>query len=261
MICIQLQIKCKIILLKILENGLNKSYFMTYHKSKQLSSQSSVQFALILEAIWRFQNDRVHLNKLENPFMAAKALDFRITEHWLTLFADAKAVTSKEMFWSPPTSCIKINIDATVFPSYTLIAAVARNDVGHLIKAWAMPHDIYLPLMAEDAAIQWVIQLDKAENWNKIIVESDSKVCIDALVSDQPVCDWCISVLCDNVKLLAVDFNSNFCWVKREANLATHMLAKLVPSPSCPVLYFPNDLPTLLEMAWFRDFSCIPFGV
>ena len=30
MICIQLKIKCKIILLKILENGLNKSYFMTY---------------------------------------------------------------------------------------------------------------------------------------------------------------------------------------------------------------------------------------
>ena len=31
MICIQLKIKCKIILLKTLENRLNKSYFMTYH--------------------------------------------------------------------------------------------------------------------------------------------------------------------------------------------------------------------------------------
>ena len=31
MICIQLKIKCKIILLKTLENELNKSYFMTYH--------------------------------------------------------------------------------------------------------------------------------------------------------------------------------------------------------------------------------------
>ncbi len=30
MICKQLKIKCKIILLKMLENGLNKSYFMTY---------------------------------------------------------------------------------------------------------------------------------------------------------------------------------------------------------------------------------------
>ena len=33
MICIQLKIKCKIILLKTLENELNKSYFMTYQKS------------------------------------------------------------------------------------------------------------------------------------------------------------------------------------------------------------------------------------
>ena len=32
MIFIQLKIKCKIILLKTLENGLNKSYFMTYQK-------------------------------------------------------------------------------------------------------------------------------------------------------------------------------------------------------------------------------------
>ena len=30
-ICMQLKIKCKIILLKTLENGLNKSYFMIYH--------------------------------------------------------------------------------------------------------------------------------------------------------------------------------------------------------------------------------------
>jgi hypothetical protein len=30
MICIQLKIKCKIILLKTLEDELNKSYFMTY---------------------------------------------------------------------------------------------------------------------------------------------------------------------------------------------------------------------------------------
>ena len=29
-ICKQLKIKCKIILLKTLENGLNKSYFLTY---------------------------------------------------------------------------------------------------------------------------------------------------------------------------------------------------------------------------------------
>ena len=30
-ICKQLKIKCKTILLKTLENGLNKSYLMTYH--------------------------------------------------------------------------------------------------------------------------------------------------------------------------------------------------------------------------------------
>jgi hypothetical protein len=40
MICIQLKIKCKIILLKTLENELNKSYFMTYQAAKQINYQS-----------------------------------------------------------------------------------------------------------------------------------------------------------------------------------------------------------------------------
>jgi hypothetical protein len=39
MICIQLKIKCKIILLKTFENGLNKSYIMTYQITmKELAS-------------------------------------------------------------------------------------------------------------------------------------------------------------------------------------------------------------------------------
>ena len=36
-ICKQLKVKCKIILLKTLENWLNKSYFMTYHLTRSLN--------------------------------------------------------------------------------------------------------------------------------------------------------------------------------------------------------------------------------
>jgi hypothetical protein len=117
-----------------------------------------------------------------------------------------------------------------------------------MIKAWVKPYNTGEPLIAEVVAIHWAIQLAKAENWSDIIIESDSKTCIEALVLDQAVCDWNILVLCKNVKLLASEFSvCDFCWVRHEANMAAHTLAKLAPPPSNLVVYFPKNLPALLE--------------
>ena len=89
------------------------------------------------------------------------------------------------------------------------------------------------------------------------MIESDSKVCIEALVLDQ-ICEWNISVLCVNVKLLALEFSFyEFCWVNRKANMVVHTLAKLALATSTLILYFPKNLLALLEEAWFRDFICI----
>ena len=64
---------------------------------------------------------------------------------------------------------------------------------------------------------------------------------------------------CLDILALASDFFScNFCWIKRETNMAAHSLAKLVPSQNLPVVYFPNYFSVPLEKAWFRDFHYIP---
>jgi hypothetical protein len=52
----------------------------------------------------------------------------------------------------------------------------------------------------------------------------------------------------NDVRVLALEFISCiFCWVSREANMATHTLAKLFPLHNLPVICFPNNLPTPLE--------------
>ena len=51
MICIQLKIKCKIIILKTLENGLNKSYFMTYQSFNHVPMYL---FVLLILSIFYF---------------------------------------------------------------------------------------------------------------------------------------------------------------------------------------------------------------
>ena len=66
-------------------------------------------------------------------------------------------------------------------------------------------------------------------------------------------------MICNDVRSLAVDFNfCSFCWVKREANMVAHTLAKLGPQLELPAVFFPKNLSSLVKEAWFRDFSCIP---
>jgi ribonuclease HI len=118
-----------------------------------------------------------------------------------------------------------------------------------------------LPTLAEACVIRWALQRAKNENLAEIIVESDAKVCVDTLNLVNVECNWNILTLCKDIHVLAADFFScNFCWVKREANSVAHVLAKSVLSQNLLVFHFPNHLPSLLEKAWFRDLSCIPFG-
>jgi hypothetical protein len=226
---------------------------------RSISIQSSVQFALILEAIWNYRNRYVHSNNLESPLVSIKILELKIIEHWRAITGLAGASATEKSFWCPPSlGSIKLNVDAAILPTSARIAVIARDEGGLLIKAWAKSVVTSDPLIAEATAIHWAVLLAKSESWSNIMIESDSKVCIDALVADPKYADWSISVICDNVKHLAREFSfCSFCWVSREINMVAHTLAKLVPSRLAPVLYFPNNLPSLLEEAWFRDFSCI----
>jgi ribonuclease HI len=95
------------------------------------------------------------------------------------------------------------------------IAVVARYDSGLLFKAWAKRIHTTVPLVAEASAILWAVQLAKMEELRGIIVESDSKLCVDAISLDKAACDWNISTLClDVIGLAAEFFSCKFCWVK-----------------------------------------------
>jgi hypothetical protein len=75
-------------------------------------------------------------------------------------------------------------------------------------------------------------------------------------------CEWRIYNLRSDILDLTFEFDfCEFCWVKKEANMAAHSLAKLAPLVNLPIVYFPNNLPSPLEVIWFRDFQCIYFLV
>ena len=175
----------------------------------------------------------------------------------------SSTVVAKDIFWRPPPlGIIKFNVDVAMLHDSAKIAVVARYDLGLLFKAWAKRIHTTVPLVAEASAILWAVQLAKMEELRGIIVESDSKLCVDAISLDKAACDWNISTLClDVIGLAAEFFSCNFCWVKREANMTAQTLAKFCSPQDLPVNYFPKNLPTPLGEAWFRDFCCSSFSV
>nr|POF24536.1 hypothetical protein CFP56_76346 [Quercus suber] len=78
-------------------------------------------------------------------------------------------------------------MDAAIDQNTSALAVVARNEQGAVLMAWSKTIPKRSPIAAEAEAILWALHLAKGENWRKIIVESDSKICIDAIL-DHTAC-------------------------------------------------------------------------
>ncbi len=73
---------------------------MDHPNSRLVSCQASVQFALILEAIWNFRNHHVHLNREDNPLVQLKTLELKVAEHWKALPSLVDSVSLKNYCWA-----------------------------------------------------------------------------------------------------------------------------------------------------------------
>ena len=90
-------------------------------------------------------------------------------------------------------------------------------------------------LVAEASAILWAMELATVEGFGKVTIESDAKVCIDELLSSEASSNWKISALIGQSLALVSRFSfCDFQWVRRDANLAAHALAKVAFSLRLP---------------------------
>ena len=81
-------------------------------------------------------------------------------------------------------------------------------------------------------------------------MESDAKVCIDAMLGDSDEANWNISTLCTDIYHIALDFvNCVFVWTKREANMVAHEFAKFVFNHSLPFSCNQSTLPTFVMVS------------
>ena len=110
------------------------------------------------------------------------------------------------------------------------------------------------PLIAEALAIKWALELVQMERYPNIIVESDSKVCIEAITGITADSWWKIDALCSDVVTLGLSFSSVcFSWVRREANSLAHELANYAVSLTSLFCCNAYTLPPSVFEAWQRD--------
>jgi hypothetical protein len=95
-----------------------------------------------------------------------------------------------------------------------------------LVFALSKKANTNVPLQAEAEALLWSVQLAGSFTGIKVVIEGDSKTCIEALRTQNLDVPWRISsCLTESCHLASLHSDCSFNWVRREANCAAHELA------------------------------------
>ncbi|KAL0005024.1 hypothetical protein SO802_012585 [Lithocarpus litseifolius] len=152
--------------------------------------------AVICEAIWRARNQAIFEGKETNPIELCQKADKTIVEHRMSIAIHLGFQLPKpvQRWKKPPRDSIKLNVDAAFKDGYSSIAVVARDWRGEVVFACAKRVYSNLPLQAEAEAIKWALSLAKSLEAAAIIMESDSKDCVDGLAPSGKKIHWRIRV-------------------------------------------------------------------
>ena len=106
------------------------------------------------------------------------------------------------------------------------------------------------------------IHLARGENWRVVIVESDSKISIDAILDYTGCPQWAISSLVSDILFLAKSFESSlFFWVKRSGNAAAHEAAKYALESFISFCLCSDNLPARMASACKEDAQALLLSV
>ncbi|KAK9993695.1 hypothetical protein SO802_023398 [Lithocarpus litseifolius] len=97
---------------------------------------------------------------------------------------------------------------------------------GNLVFAISKKVNTNVPVQAEAFAILLAVHIAINFSCCSCIIESDCKVCIDAINSGGNLVPWRLLNFVESVKYVISGYNHvSFNWVHREANKAAHVLA------------------------------------
>ena len=106
-------------------------------KNEDLNTQWTVQVALTLETIGFLRNQIAHNKGNINLRSTIHGLNLKAQKHLESLNVVDKDKRQGTTCWTcPPKGEVKLNVDAAIYKDYTILAVVARDDQGVIIKVW-----------------------------------------------------------------------------------------------------------------------------
>lgn len=221
------------------------------------SSEETEVLAKVLWGIWFFRNkkvwdDKVVTNVVAMDWSTKSIVDWKLAKQNKSQFQalSAGVIARSSHKWKPPDEgCFKLNVDAAIkLGTYTFtIGLVLRDHRGHFVAGKTMCiRMVSTVLEAEALALQEGIVWLFSMTHQKVCIESDSLLCVQTIKNAHEIhlkvghiLDYCRVAL-----LSRPGFSVMF--VKRQANKAAHLMARLPCSLDCPnILTSPPEL--LLE--------------
>jgi ribonuclease HI len=191
-------------------------------------------FAVMARRIWLRRNDVVHGGFLTHPSRviaeAVTALeDFHRVNGEQTSERRLIAVV-EETRWQPPQgNMIKINWDAAIDNKNGVVGVgvIARDAQGCCVSAYSVTMNMTVsPATAKALAALHATIFAREKEFTGVLFEGDAANIVAAVNSSNP-CESSFGHFVEDVKTgLDLVGNCSFAHVKREANLATHTIAK-----------------------------------
>lgn len=163
--------------------------------------------ALICWSIWLMRNKVVFENMQPRPKETLKRIQGLVNDCQMCFWIGSEQPKSTTLTshaspggWSKRLNgVIKINCDAT-FDQQTgcaRVAAIARNRHGAVVDVVNMRINAQNVYMAEAEAIRITVNMEIRNRWRRVIIESDSKVIVDALnnQAQEPLRHLCNSIV------------------------------------------------------------------
>ena len=212
--------------------------------------------AITFEEIWFIRNEVLHHKGPVDLQAARLRINAKFSEY-CRVFSQSEAFSPEKNAakWAPPhVGIIKMNVDAAFSQSNAALAIIARDNVGAVVKVWTKIFPLCSPILAETEAILWALHLAAGENWRNIIVESDSKFSIDAILDCSGNTRWTISTKVYDIKCFAMSFSSClFFWINRSRNSTAHATAKYALACLSSLCLFQGNLPASLASVCEED--------
>ncbi|XP_074348990.1 uncharacterized protein LOC141688433 [Apium graveolens] len=202
----------------------------------RLNAARSAEAATLCWAVWNARNDKVWKQR-KARINAVVSSATQYLKQWKEAQSRSSILLSQpflvgdgvSLWVKPQEETIKVSVDAAVFSEFSAfgIGLVARDSSGSLVQAKAkLFQGASTPALAEVIDIKEALSWMKEEQWNKVVVESDCLVAVQAIRSQVPMRSPFGKVVEDCKKLFKESQTISLFFVRQSANEAAHYIAR-----------------------------------